>query len=113
MSRSNTHYYNLCIDEIGEDGYCDRHRPRGRWTPAAKCIPPGKFLTRRGLVVRKPRYPKRCTWKSWCQGPPHSIKRIWERKIRSKYRAEMVKRPDDPELFDAGKWLAGQYEWWS
>jgi len=115
MSRSNTNYYNLCHKwgEIANDGYCDFHRPTGRWRAVGhKCVPPREYVTRRGPVKRKPRFPQ-WTWKSWCSGPPRNIKRDWRRMIRARYKAEMLRHSDDPELFAGEKWLAGQYGWWS
>ena len=115
MSRSNTNYYNLCHKwgEIDADGYCDFHRPASKLRgPQHKCIPPHKWVSRRGIEERKLRFPK-WTWKSWCSGPPRDVKRAWRRMIRAVYRAEMARRPDDPELFAGEKWLAGQYGWWS
>lgn len=96
MSRSNTNYYNLCHrwGEIGEDGYCDFHRGYAH----QRCIPPGKYLCRRGFVVRKPRFPVGSA-KSWHNGPPASMKRIWSKQIRARYQAELARRPDEPELF--------------
>lgn len=110
MSRSNTNYYNLCHwwKEIGEDGYCDHHRG---WK--GKCIPPGEYETRRGMVVRKPRFPAGWTWKSYSSGPPRDVKQIWQGIIRARHRAAIALNPDDPELFDSERWLAGQYSWWS
>lgn len=111
MSRSNTHYYNLCSGwnrvlgsrEVGDDGYCDYHRP-GRYWPGrgSKCIPDREYETRRGMFRRKRRFPK---WAigSWHSTPPADVKKGWKRRLRAMYRAELVRRPDDPELFDGEK----------
>lgn len=116
MARSNTHYYNLCYGwggPVGEDGFCDFHRPSGGWNKnGSKCIAPGEYETRRGLYRRKPRFPK-WSWKTHCFGPPHSVKAMWRRRIRRIYNEEMRVRPNDPELFAAEKWLIGQYGSWS
>jgi hypothetical protein len=118
MSRSNTHYWNLCSwwEEIGEDGYCKHHRPffmdgKQLWGSGEPCIPPGKFETRRGLVKRRPRFPKRSV-KSWHQPPPLATKKLWRRWIRSKYGAEMKRHPSDPELFGYNKAFAGKLWSW-
>ena len=115
MSRSSTHYRNLCHHwgDIGEDGFCDFHRPYGSWNRAqSECVPSGSFETRRGVVERGPRFPD---WsvKSWHRPPPLSMKKVWRRWIRSKYAAEMRKNPDDPELFGYNKALANRlWDWY-
>lgn len=98
MSKSNTNYYNLCSrGEIGEGGYCDFHRP-GWWKGRqAKCIPSREYLTRRGVVQRKPRYAK---WsrKSWHSGPPAWWWRAEHRRARAKQKAEFLRCPEDPTI---------------
>ena len=114
MSRSNTFYWNLCHrgGDIGEDGYCDFHRPyfkdgRQLWGGGKSCIPPGKFETRRGIVFRRPRFRDRSI-KGTHGPPPMSLKKMWRRWIRSKYQAEMRRNPEDPELFGYNKALANR-----
>lgn len=109
MSRSNTHYYNLCTrGEIGEDGRCDWHRSFNR---RSRCIPEREFMTRRGLYKRKNRF-KDAGWKSWSNGPPMPLKKIWRRKVRAAYRDGMVKHPEDPILIDGHKWLGKMFNDW-
>jgi hypothetical protein len=112
MSRSRNHCYYTVCENVGKDGYCDWHReyPSGV-NDRHGCIPERVWMSRRGLVVREKRF--KDTWKCWCSGPPVSIKRLWQRKIRAMCRQEMRHRPYDPELTDSQKLLAGWYGWWA
>lgn len=104
MSRSNTNYHNVCRIR---DGEC------ASWYHArvGRHIPERTWETRRGIVVRKKRFPNH-SWKSWCSGPPSSIRKQWRRQIRAKY-ADLMRRDQDLVLFDAQKWSSGQYQYWS
>lgn len=114
MARSNTNYYNLCHKwgEIGEDGYCDFHRPSRFWRMGGECIPPGKFIGRRGVVIRRNRFPG-WSQKSWHKGPPADLKRIWVRKLRAAYRAELSRHREDPEMVDGKKYYSSLlWDWY-
>jgi hypothetical protein len=111
MSRSNHNYYNLCHrwGEIGEDGYCDFHRPFGPWRHYNLCIPAADYLTRRGVVRRRPRF---SVWspKSWHHAPPAWWWRVQHRRARAIQRREMLRHPEDPvitpdrKLIDLWSW---------
>jgi hypothetical protein len=109
MSRSNTNYYNVCDDPIDETGHCEWHQEYSWLGRQRKCIPPGKFFSRRPWV-RKKRFPD-WGWKRHCPGPPRSFKRLWQRKLRTMQRDELRKTGD--VLLDADKMLIGWYGYWS
>lgn len=117
MARSNTNYYNLCPWPVGEDGYCWWHRPSDNhpndlFFTEGDCVGQGWYYGRRGLVWRKRRFPE-WSWKKWVKGPPRSIKRLWRRKVRGLYKAEIRRQIDDPVFGDHEKLLTGMYGWWA
>src|SRR5262249_12684078 len=97
MSRSNTNYYNICPwhRKVGEDGYCDIHRPYRDEGWGQPCLVPRQLLSRRGGVRRRRSLPKRSA-KSGPSGPPRSWWRIEHRRARAIQRAEMLRDPEDP-----------------
>lgn len=67
-----------------------------------KCRVARTWQSRRGLEERKRRFPE---WspKTWHNGPPKKVKKMWRRKIRAKYRQEMRRNGDDPMLVSYNK----------
>jgi hypothetical protein len=112
MSKSNTHYYDICDGPFDEDGLCERHSGWKFRGPQRRCIPAGEFETCHGTVKRRKRFPDWC-WKSWVSGPPKEIKQIWKRRIRAIYTQEMRRHPYDPDLIDGERLLAGWYAYWA
>ena len=105
MSRSNTNYYNICTEPVAREDRCDAGLSLSR-----RHIPPGQYLTRRGVFIRKPRFP--FGWKKYAWNPPKYIKRYWNKQLRQSVRLELIHHPEDPILTPWQKWLAGKYEYW-
>jgi hypothetical protein len=120
LARSKTNYYNLCLPwwrpdatqvVIGDDGFCDLHRPHGRWNPRKpKCFGERDYESRRGVMHRQRRFPA-WSWKSHSHNPPYAIKRSWRRKIRHREERELQRFGEI--LLDSDKYLRGLYGWWS
>lgn len=109
MSRSNTNYYNVCDDPLDESGRCKWHQD-SRWSRVNRnCIPPGVFFSRR-TWERKKRFPN-YGWKRYCPGPPQTIKRLWQRRLRAQMKREILRYGE--VMIDAERKLAGWYGWWS
>ena len=104
MSRSNHHYYNLC--DCDARGRCLFHRSHGgQKRPYA-----GEFLTRRGIVRRKHRFPRHSI-KSWHHGPQKWWKQMWHQRARAMQKVEMRADPENPVVTPMRQ-LVDMWDWY-
>lgn len=113
MSRSNHNYYGICPYKINEYGWCEHHGPwilgdtvYGENNPP--CYGERTFNTRRGPFTRNQRF--KYGWKRYRSNPPHSIKRLLQRKLRRILARELATTGEI--ITDSDKLLAGWYGWW-
>ena len=120
MSRSNHYYFNLCYRMgrtngavIGEDGYCDWHRPiefGGKWRfpgPNRTCYSERSWVSRRGIVHRKHRYP----FYRFHRSPPRWFKQQCRKDFRRKCQQDFQRHGEFTNNWK--KWANGKLNlWW-